>query len=446
MEVVEKSAEGLARTFSVKVPYETIDARVTEKLEGMKDQVRLKGFRPGKAPVSFLKKMYGKGMIGEVVQGLVEEANTKALADNDLQPAVQPNIRLGDTDMEKVADGADLEYEMDVEVLPKVEPMDVSGIELERMVTEVADEELQNALQELADGQTAFEPREEGASAEDGDQLEINFVGKIDGEPFDGGTGEGIALRLGSGQFIPGFEEQLVGVKVGEERVVKTTFPEDYGAEHLANKDAEFDVTVVSVSAPQKVEIDDDLAKKLGLEDLEKLKEAVSERLGETYKSMSRQHMKRALLDKLDDAHSFDLPKSMVEQEFDQIWAQVKDAERDEEDKDKSDDELMGEYRAIAQRRVRLGLVLAEIGKRHNVEVPQDELNQALVAQARQYPGQEREVLEFFQKNPAAIAQVRAPLFEEKVVDLVFELAKVSDKTVDKETLMKDPGDDGAPA
>ncbi|MEO1309734.1 MAG: trigger factor [Pseudomonadota bacterium] len=441
MEVIEKSAEGLSRSFTVKVPHDAIDARVVSKLEEIKGQVRLKGFRPGKAPVSFLKKMYGKGMFGEVVQDLVQELNDKALSDRNLQPAVQPKVDI-EGDVETIAGGGDLQYDLHVEVLPEVEPVDVADIELTRPVAEVPAEDVENALKELAEGQREFAEREADATAEDGDQLDIDFVGKIDGEPFDGGTGEGIALIIGSGQFIPGFEEQLAGVKVGDEKVVKVTFPEDYQAEHLAGKEAEFDVSVNKISAPKDVEIDDEMAKKLGVESLDKLKETLGERLGEQFKQMSRAHAKRALLDKLDETHSFDLPKSMVDQEFEQIWQQVESAERDEEDKDKSEDELKAEYRTIAERRVRLGLVLAEIGKRHKVEVPNDQLQQAMIAQARQYPGQEREVLEFFKKNPGALAQVRAPLFEERVVDLIFELAKVTDKTVSKDELMKDPGEE----
>lgn len=441
MEVIEKSAEGLSRSFTVKVPHDAIDARVVSKLEEIKGQVRLKGFRPGKAPVSFLKKMYGKGMFGEVVQDLVQELNDKALSDRNLQPAVQPKVDI-EGDVETIAGGGDLQYDLHVEVLPEVEPVDVADIELTRPVAEVPAEDVENALKELAEGQREFAERQADATAEDGDQLDIDFVGKIDGEPFDGGTGEGIALIIGSGQFIPGFEEQLAGVKVGDEKVVKVTFPEDYQAEHLAGKEAEFDVSVNKISAPKDVEIDDEMAKKLGVESLDKLKETLGERLGEQFKQMSRAHAKRALLDKLDETHSFDLPKSMVDQEFEQIWQQVESAERDEEDKDKSEDELKAEYRTIAERRVRLGLVLAEIGKRHKVEVPNDQLQQAMIAQARQYPGQEREVLEFFQKNPGALAQVRAPLFEERVVDLIFELAKVTDKTVSKDELMKDPGEE----
>ncbi|MEL6363982.1 MAG: trigger factor [Pseudomonadota bacterium] len=441
MEVIEKSAEGLSRSFTVKVPHDAIDARVVSKLEEIKGQVRLKGFRPGKAPVSFLKKMYGKGMFGEVVQDLVQELNDKALSDRNLQPAVQPKVDI-EGDVETIAGGGDLQYDLHVEVLPEVEPVDVADIELTRPVAEVPAEDVENALKELAEGQREFAERQADATAEDGDQLDIDFVGKIDGEPFDGGTGEGIALIIGSGQFIPGFEEQLAGVKVGDEKVVKVTFPEDYQAEHLAGKEAEFDVSVNKISAPKDVEIDDEMAKKLGVESLDKLKETLGERLGEQFKQMSRAHAKRALLDKLDETHSFDLPRSMVDQEFEQIWQQVESAERDEEDKDKSEDELKAEYRTIAERRVRLGLVLAEIGKRHKVEVPNDQLQQAMIAQARQYPGQEREVLEFFQKNPGALAQVRAPLFEERVVDLIFELAKVTDKTVSKDELMKDPGEE----
>ena len=270
----------------------------------------------------------------------------------------------------------------------------------------------------------------------------IDFSGSIDGEVFPGGAGEDVDLILGSGSFIPGFEEQLVGVRKGDEKTVKVTFPEEYGAEDLAGKDAEFAVTVKDVKAPVTVEIDDALAEKIGLKDLDELKSLVRERIEKEYNDLSRAHVKRALLDKLDSAHAFELPKSMVDAEFNQIWAQVENAERDEEDKDKSEDELKAEYRTIAERRVRLGLVLAEIGKRANVEVPNDDVRRALLDQARQFPGQERQVLEFYEKNPQMLAQVRAPLFEERVVDHILEGATITDKTVTKEDLMKDPEGD----
>ena len=311
-------------------------------------------------------------------------------------------------------------------------------------VAELSEEEIQEALEKIAEQQTSYEARDEGAKAEDGDMVNANFVGKIDGEEFEGGKGEGVDIVLGSASFIPGFEEQLVGSKGGDDVTVNVTFPDDYGADTLAGKDAVFDVHVNEVKAPQKVEIDDELATKVGLENLEDLKKRVTERLQADFAQLSRGHLKRALLDKLDDAHDFELPTGMVNAEFEQIWQQVQASEPDEEDKDKSEEELKDEYRKIAERRVRLGLVLAEIGKRAEVEVPADELQRRLIETARSYPGQEQQILELYQNNPQALQQLRAPLFEEKVVDYIIERAKIEETTVSKEKLMEDPDGDSS--
>lgn len=451
MEVIEKSAEGLDRRFTVKVSAAELDRKLEERLERMKGRIHLKGFRKGKAPVSFLKKMYGKGVMGEIVEDIVSETSTKAFADRNLQPATTPHPHFH-VDMEEVIAGkADLEYEVHAEILPSFEPMDVAALMLTRPVAEVPGEDVDEALQNIADQQRAYSPREESEKARKGDMLVIDYVGSVDGEEFEGGKGEDQEIVLGSGRFIPGFENQLEGVKAGDEVSVKVTFPEDYGSEKLAGKEAVFAVTVKEVKAPEEVAIDDELARKVGLETLDELKQRIRERIEADYKRLSRAHVKRALLDKLDAAHDFELPKGMVDAEFNQIWAQVENAERDEEDKDKTEEELKAEYRKIAERRVRLGLVLAEIGKRADVKVPQEQLQRAIQEQAlrdaqiMQMQGQDinpQQVLQFYQQNPQAVAQIRAPLFEEQVVDYILERAEVTDKAVSKEELMKDPEGD----
>ena len=442
MEVSEVSSEGLERKFKVTVSAAELDEKLTTKLEDMKDQVQLKGFRKGKAPVSFLKKMYGKGMMGEIVQEVVTETSEKAFKDRDLQPATQPHPHFH-SDMDKVMAGeADLEYDVNAEILPTFETMDVSKLALTRPVAEIPEEDLNEALENLAGQQRSYKARAKTAKARKDDMVLMDFEGSIDGELFEGGKGENAELVLGSGTFIPGFEDQLIGSKAGDDLNVNVTFPEDYGHEPLAGKEAIFAVNVHEVREAEDAAIDDALAEKVGLKDLAELKEKISERIDSDYKQLSRGHVKRNLLDQLDENHSFELPKSMVEAEFNQIWSQVENAERDEEDKDKSDDELKEDYRKIAERRVRLGLVLAEIGKAGKVEVPNDDIQREIINQARQYPGQEREVLEFYRSNPGAMAQIRAPLFEEKVVDYILELAKVTDKTVTKDELMQDPEGD----
>ncbi|MEE2692438.1 MAG: trigger factor [Pseudomonadota bacterium] len=451
MEVIEKSAEGLDRSFTVKITAAELDKRLVQRLEGMKDRVQLKGFRKGKAPVSFLKKMYGKGVMGEIVNEIVAETSRKAFSDRNLQPATNPHPHFHG-DIDAVIEGkADLEYDVHGEVLPTFEPVDVSTLKLKRPVADVPESDIDEALKNIAEQQRSYSPRKASEKAKSGDMLVIDYAGSIDGVPFDGGKGENQEIVLGSNRFIPGFEDQLVGAKTGAEVTVKVTFPEEYGSETLAGKDAEFAVTVKEVKAPDDVAIDDDLAKKVGLESLADLKSRLKERIEQDYKQLSRAHLKRALLDKLDAAHDFELPPSMVNQEFEQIWAQVERSERDEEDKDKTEEELKEEYRKIAERRVRLGLVLAEIGRRAEVQVPSDQLQRAVQEQAlrearmMQMQGQDvtpQQVLQFFQQNPGAIAQIRAPLFEERVVDYIFERASVSDKKVSKEELQKDPEGD----
>ncbi len=448
MEVIEKSAEGLDRKFLIKVPAAELDEKLVAKLQEVKGRVHLKGFRKGKAPVAHLKKLYGKGMMSEIIQELVTETSQKAFADRDLQPATQPHPHLI-SKIEDVIDGkVDLEYDLHAEILPTFDPMDVSTLKLTRPVAEVPESDVEEALKNIAAQQVSYAARGKTAKAKDKDQVVIDFVGKIDGEEFAGGKGEGAELVLGSGTFIPGFEEQLVGAKTGDEVEVKVTFPETYHAKNLAGKEAVFDVKVIEVRAPEEVAVDDELAKKVGLESLDDLTKRIRERIENDYKDLSRGHLKRTLLDKLDEAHSFELPQAMVNAEFDQIWKQVEASERDEEDKDKSEEELKEDYKKIAERRVRLGLVLAEIGKRSEVQVPSAELQQAIQRQAiqesqyLQMQGQNvspQEVLKFYQQNPGAIQQIRAPLFEEKVVDYIIERATVTDKTVTKEKLMEEP-------
>ena len=448
MEVIEKSAEGLDRKFLIKVPAAELDEKLVAKLQEVKGRVHLKGFRKGKAPVAHLKKLYGKGMMSEIIQELVTETSQKAFADRDLQPATQPHPHLI-SKIEDVIDGkVDLEYDLHAEILPTFDPMDVSTLKLTRPVAEVPESDVEEALKNIAAQQVSYAARGKTAKAKDKDQVVIDFVGKIDGEEFAGGKGEGAELVLGSGTFIPGFEEQLVGAKTGDEVEVKVTFPETYHAKNLAGKEAVFDVKVIEVRAPEEVAVDDELAKKVGLESLDDLTKRIRERIENDYKDLSRGHLKRTLLDKLDEAHSFELPQAMVNAEFDQIWKQVEASERDEEDKDKSEEELKEDYKKIAERRVRLGLVLAEIGKRSEVQVPSAELQQAIQRQAiqesqyLQMQGQHvspQEALKFYQQNPGAIQQIRAPLFEEKVVDYIIERATVTDKTVTKEKLMEEP-------
>jgi trigger factor len=442
MQVTETSADGLKREIQVVLSSNDLTTKRDERIEELKDQVQIKGFRKGKVPAAHLKKVYGRQLMAEILQTAVEESSQKALDEREERPASQPKIDFpeDEKEMEKVVAGeSDLTYSMSYEIIPKFEVVDFSAIELERLTADVEPEEVDKTIQQLAERNVSYEATEE--AAEDGYKLTVDFVGKVDGEAFEGGTSEGIELVLGQGGFIPGFTEGLVGAKTGEERKVEATFPEAYPVDDLKGKTAEFDVTVKEVASPKVPEIDDEFAKTLGAEDLENLKKMVSEQMEREYAQVSRMKLKRQLLDKLNDAHTFELPPSLVDAEFEAIWAQVtqqmEQAGRTFEDEDKSEEELRQQYRDVAERRVRLGLVVGDIGEKNQVEVSQDELRAALLEEARKYPGQERFVYEYYEKTPGAIAQLRAPIFEDKVVDLIVDQAKVTETKVPVEELAK---------
>ncbi len=442
MDCTEIKNEGLSRTFSVKVPVADLQARMNARIEEIRPQMRLKGFRPGKVPAAHVRRMFGKSIMGELLEQVVGEANQKALDEAKIRPASQPDVHF-EADMDKVLEGqADLSYHFHVEAMPEFEPASLDDIAIERPVAKVADSAVSETLERIAGQNLKYEARAKTAKAKDGDAVVMDFVGKIDGEPFEGGAAEDTTLVLGSGRFIPGFEEQLVGAKTGEEKSVEVTFPADYQASHLAGKTAVFDVTVKEVRAPKTPEIDEEFAQGLGFETLDKLKELVTQQMQGEFDQASRMKAKRALLDALDTRHDFDLPPRMVEAEFQQIWSQFQQEKTagnlSEDDASKDEDELKTEYRKISERRVRLGLVLAEIGQREQVTISEEEVQRSLIAEARKYPGQERQVVEFFQKNANAMAQLRAPIYEDKVVDLILGRIKITDKDVDSETLLAD--------
>lgn len=441
MECTETS-DGLSRMYKVKVPASELKARLDARIEEIRPQMRLKGFRPGKVPASHVRKMFGQSLMGEVIEAVMKETSEKAITDADVRPASQPDMHM-ESDMEKVIEGEeDLAYHMHVDIMPDFEPADMSGVTIKKPVAEVDDAQLEETLGQVAENNMKYEPRGKTAKAKDGDAVVIDFVGKMDGEPFEGGAAEGHTLVLGSGSFIPGFEEQLVGLKTGEEKNVEVTFPEQYQAEHLAGKAAVFEVKVNEVRAPKKPDIDDEFAKGLGIESLEELKTMLKTQLQQELDNASRAKAKRHLLDALDEKHDFELPPKMVDMEFDQIWQQLQsemDAGRvSDEDKEKSEDELKDEYRKIAERRVRLGLVLAEIGRIQEIKISEQEVQQALIREAQRYPGQERQVIEFFQKNEGAMAQLRAPIYEDKVVDHLLETVKIDEEKVSRDELLSD--------
>lgn len=443
MQVVEKSTEGLSRVIAVTIPASELNAKLDAKLKEVGPQLRLKGFRPGKVPAGYVKKTFGRDLMGEIINTELNETSQKALDEAKLRPAAPAEMKLV-SDMDKVIAGQeDLSYEMELEVMPDFTPVDPATLKLSRPTYEASDADLDEALKELASQAKSYEDKKgKAVKAAEGDQLTIDFLGKLDGEPFEGGAAEDADLVIGSGRFIPGFEEQLTGAKVGEEKTIEVTFPADYQAAHLAGKLATFDIKVKAIKAEVEGKVDEDFAKRIGLESLDKLKELLRSNLNQQYAGAARFKQKRALLDQLDAAHSFDLPPKMVEAEFNGIWQQVEAdkaaGQLPEEDAKKSDDELKAEYRKIAERRVRLGLVLAEIGRANNVQVNDNELNAAIMQEARNYPGQERQVLDFYRQNPNAAAQMRAPIYEEKVVDLIFDKAEVTDAPISKDELLKE--------
>ena len=443
MQIVEKSGEGLSRVYGVTVPVADLAERLEARIAEITPTLNIKGFRPGKVPMAHVRRLHGKAIMSEVIEATLNETTQKILEDNKLRPAGDPDLT-PDGDMGEVLEGkADLAYQLSIEVMPEFEPTDLTKISLKRPVYEPTDKEVDEAVDELAKQNRTYEARTgKSLKAKDGDLVVIDFVGTIDGVAFEGGAGTDTELVLGSGQFIPGFETQLVGAKPGDEVVVKVAFPADYQAANLAGKDAEFAATVKEVKAPVNSKADDALAERLGIESLEKLRELLKTNLESQFAGASRFKLKRALLDILDEKHSFDLPPKMVEAEFGQIWTQVQqDKEAGSlppEDAEKSEEVLQTEYRKIAERRVRLGLVLAEIGRINEIQVSDQELAEAMRAEAMRYGAQAQQIFDFFRQNTGAQAQLRAPIFEDKVVDLILGKAKVKDQKVSKDDLLKE--------
>ena len=443
LQITQKSGEGLSRVYGVTVPMQDLADKLEAKIAELRPRMNIKGFRPGKVPAAHVKRMYGKSLMSEIVQEALNDSQQKALDEAKVRVATSPDLKLDQTDIERVLAGqADLAYDLAVQVMPDFEPMDVATITLKRPVHAVSDAEIEEQLKTIAQSNLSYTARPEGEAAQDGDMVIADFVGRIDGEAFEGGSAEASEIVIGSGRFIPGFEEQLKGAKAGETVSIRVSFPEDYSAEALRGKAAEFETTVKEVRAPESetTAFDDELAKRVGFDTLDALKEAVRNQSGQQYAAASRFKAKRALLDVLDQQHAFELPSGMVDNEFSAIWTQV-EAERasgelSEEDKDKPEEQLRAEYRKIAERRVRLGLLLAEIGQRFGVQVSEQEMQQALITEIRRYPReQQQQAFEFFQKTPAAAAQLRAPIYEEKVVDLILERAQVEDVPVSKDEL-----------
>ncbi|GAB4231263.1 MAG: trigger factor [Methyloligellaceae bacterium] len=447
MEVTESTSEGLKRELKVVVAAEELNKRLSDRLNEMKSNVRLKGFRPGKVPVDHLRKIYGRSVMAEIVQQMVQETSEKAIAERDERPAVPPDVSLTEDqeEIEKLISGqSDLAYTLSFEVLPEIKITDLSKLKLEKPVVEVTEKDVEEALERLVSERVTYS--EKDGPAEEGDQVVVDFEGRIDGVPFDGGKAEDAQIVIGSKLFIPGFEEGLLGAKAGDERKLEITFPEDYASTHLAGKDAVFDVKVKSVGAPQRPEVDADFAAALGFGTVELLEEGIKEQLQKELEQYSRLRVKRQILDILDKEHKFEVPQSLVDHEFDAIWqritSQLENAGRSFEDEGTTEEEERKRYREIAERRVRLGLVISEIGNSTEIEITEDEVNKALMERLRQFPGQEQQVYEFYQKHPNALADLRAPIYEDKVIDYILELAEVSEKPVSREELLAMPEDD----
>src|SRR5580700_157434 len=427
MQVKETVADGLKHEFQISVPAADLDAKAGVRLVELKDKVRLNGFRPGKVPVSHLKKVYGRSVMAETIDQTIRDTNSQLFTERGFRLATEPKVTMPteEKEVEEILTGkSDLTYTVAIEVVPAIQLADFKSFTVEKPVADVTD----------AEG--------DGAKAETGDRVTISFKGSIDGTPFEGGTGEDMPVTIGSNTFIPGFEEQLIGIAAGETRTLKVAFPKNYGSEKLAGKAAEFETSASLVEAAQETVIDDEFAKTLGLESLDKLKEAARERLASEFAGATRQRLKRTLLDRLDDTHRFEAPPSLVEEEFNQMWTSIK-AEMESggktfADENTTEEAATEEYRKIADRRVRLGLVLSEIGEKNKITVTEDEVRRALIERARQMPGREKEVWDYYRNNANALAQLRAPIYEDKVVDFILELANVTEKKVTREDLYKD--------
>jgi trigger factor len=445
MQVTETLSEGLKREYKVVVPAAELDAKVNQRLDDLKGRVRINGFRPGKVPVAHLKRMYGRSAMAEVIEATVRDTNNQIVSERGFKLAADPKVTLPTEEgaIEQLIEGkSDLNYTMALEIVPPIALGDFKTIKLTKLTADVAETEVEEGIKNIANQNRPYTPRPQGEKAAKDDRITISFVGTIDGKPFEGGTGDDAVVLIGSNTFIPGFEDQLIGIATGETRTLKVAFPAHYMKEDLAGKDAEFVVTAKSIEAPGTVTIDDEFAKALGLESLEKLRDAVKDRITREHASMSRQKIKRALLDELDKMHKFDPPPTLVEEEFDRVWKSVLQELENERktfaDENTTEEKAKAEYRAIAERRVRLGLVLAEIGEKNSITVTEDELSRAVMDRARQFAGQEQRVWDYYRQNPQAVAALRAPIFEEKVVDFLLELASVKDSKVSREELYKD--------
>jgi trigger factor len=429
MQVTETANEGLKREFKIVIPARDFEKKIENELVEYGRQVRLPGFRPGKVPMPVLKQRFGPSVRGKVIQDTVQDASVQVLNERGLKAAGQPRIEIT-----KGAEGEDVEYSLAIELMPEIKPMDFRSIELERLTAEVTDKDVSDALERFAANQKRSQPVAAPRPAQKGDVVVIDFEGKIDGVPFQGGKAEGHYLELGSGSTIPGFEDQIIGHQPGDSFTIDVTFPEAYPSKEVAGKPAKFDIAIKELREPQPVAVDDELAKSVGLDSLDALKEQVKGRLERDSGSLSRGRLKRQLLDKLAAGHDFTLPPGLVDTEFDAIWQQIvadRQAGRlDPDDADKTEDQLKKEYREIAERRVKLGLLLSEVGRQHNIEVSNDEVGRAIMAEASRYAGNERKVIEYYQRTPEALAQIRAPLYEEKVVDYILDQAKVSERKV----------------
>ncbi|WFU84896.1 trigger factor [Bradyrhizobium sp. CIAT3101] len=445
MQVTETLSEGLKHEFKISVPASDLDAKAGAKLVDLKDKVRLNGFRPGKVPVGHLKKVYGRSVMAETIDQTIRDTNTQLFSERGFKLATEPKITMPteQAEVEELLSGkSDLTYTVAIEVVPAIALADFKTFQVEKPVADVSDSDVDEAIKRIADTNRGYAAKGEDAKAASGDRVTINFKGTINGEAFEGGTGEGIQVAIGSNTFIPGFEEQLIGIGANETRTLKVSFPKNYMSEKLAGQPAEFETTATLIEAPQDLTIDDEFAKTLGLESLDKLKEAARERLVAEYAGATRQRVKRALLDRLDEAHRFEAPPSLVDEEFNLMWNSVK-AEMDSAgktfaDEDTTEDKAKEEYRKIADRRVRLGLVLSEIGEKNKITVTDDEVGRAVIERARSMPGREKEVWDYYRSNAQALAQLRAPIYEDKVVDFILELANVTEKKVSREDLYKD--------
>ena len=445
MQVNETVADGLKREFQISIPASDLEAKADAQLADLKGRVRLNGFRPGKVPAAHLKKLYGRSVMAETVEKTIQETNSQIFTERGFKLATEPKVTLPTEEkaVEDILAGkADLTYTVAIEVVPAIELADFKGFSVEKPVADVTDTDVDEAIKRIADQNRSYEDKGEGAKAEAGDRVTISFKGTIDGTPFDGGTGEGIQVLIGSNTFIPGFEDQLIGIAKDETRTLKVPFPKNYANAELAGKPAEFETTATLIEKPVDRVIDEEFAKSLGLESLDKLKEAVRERISAEYAGASRQRVKRALLDRLDEAHKFEAPPSLVEEEFKLMWnsikAEMESAGRTFADEDTTEEAATAEYRKIADRRVRLGLVLSEIGEKNKITVSDDEVSRAVIERARQMPGREKQVWDYYRSNPSALAQLRAPIFEDKVVDFLLELAAVTEKKVSREELFQD--------